>query len=219
MPLYKASVCFSESEMGIVRNLYGKWTAFVQYVYERSLVYASNPKALWILAAFSFAESSFFPIPPDILLIPMILSAPEKAYRDAGVCTLSSVVGGFFGYAIGMFLYEAVALPVFTFYNYTEQLESFKQYYNTYGAWVVAMAGFTPFPYKVITITSGMTGLDLGVFALASVLSRGGRFFLLAFLLKKWGMPMKVFLEKNLGWLATLFFLLLFGGFCLLKAF
>lgn len=205
--------------MSLFQNVYHKWTTFVQYVYDWCLKYAAHPKALWILAAFSFIESSFFPIPPDILLIPMILAKPATAYRDAAVCTVSSVLGGFFGYLIGMFLYDAVAVPVFTFYNYMEQLEAFKGYYNSYGAWVVAMAGFTPFPYKVITITSGMTGLDLGVFTIASVLSRGGRFFLLAFLLKKWGEPMRAFLEKNLGWLATLFFVLLFGGFMAIKAF
>lgn len=136
------------------------------------------------IGCFLVYRKLFFPIPPDILLIPMILATPATAYRDAAVCTVSSVLGGFFGYLIGMFLYDAVAVPVFTFYNYMEQLEAFKGYYNSYGAWVVAMAGFTPFPYKVITITSGMTGLDLGVFTIASVLSRGGRFFLLAFLLK-----------------------------------
>lgn len=205
--------------MSFMHKIYYKWTDFVQFVYDWSLRYAAHPKALWILAAFSFVESSFFPIPPDILLIPMILATPATAYRDAAVCTVSSVLGGFLGYAIGMFLYDAVAVPVFAFYNYTDQLEAFKGYYNAYGAWVVAMAGFTPFPYKVITITSGMTGLDLGVFTIASVLSRGARFFLLAFLLKRWGEPMKVFLEKNLGWLATLFFFLLFGGFLAIKAF
>lgn len=210
---------FRKEKMSLFQNVYHKWTAFVQSVYDWCLKYAAHPKALWILAAFSFIESSFFPIPPDILLIPMILATPATAYRDAAVCTVSSVLGGFFGYVIGMFLYDAVAVPVFTFYDYMEQLEAFKGYYNSYGAWVVAMAGFTPFPYKVITITSGMTGLDLGVFTIASVLSRGGRFFLLAFLLKKWGEPMRAFLEKNLGWLATLFFVLLFGGFMAIKAF
>lgn len=203
--------------LNAIKSISGKWTAFVRRLYDWSLGYASHPQALWILGAFSFIESSFFPIPPDILLIPMILACPAKAYRAALVCTLSSVAGGFFGYLIGKFLYDSVAVPIFTFYDYMGQVETFREYYNTYGAWIVAAAGFTPFPYKVITILSGMTNLDLAVFSLASIISRGGRFYLLAFLLKRWGEPMKNFLEKNLGWLATLFFLLLAGGFALLK--
>lgn len=203
--------------MNFFKRMYLKWTGFVQSVYDWSMEYASNPKAMWYLAAFSFIESSFFPIPPDVLLIPMVLAMPSKAYRIAFVCTAASVVGGFFGYLIGIFLYDSVAVPVFTFYNYMDQLETFKSYYNEYGAWIVAGAGFTPFPYKVITITSGVTRLDPLVFGLASVIARGARFYLLAFLLKKFGPPMQAYIEKNLGWLATLFFVLLVGGFALLK--
>lgn len=194
-----------------------KWTFFFRKMYDWVLQCSMHPQAVWLLALFSFAESSFFPIPPDVLLIPMILARPNRAFFLAGICTVSSVVGGFFGYMIGMFLYESVALPIFDFYNYTDKLQAFIESYNHYGAWIVAAAGFTPFPYKVITITSGMTGLELGVFTIASVVSRGGRFFLLAFLLWKFGAPMQKFIEKNMGWLATLFFVLLAGGFALIK--
>ena len=178
---------------------------------------AEHPQAVWLLAFFSFLESSCFPVPPDVLLIPMMLAKPKRAFFYAGVCTVCSIIGGYFGYLIGMLLYDAVAVPILNFYGYMEKMEAFKQIYNAYGAWFVAAAGFTPFPYKVITITSGMMDLNLAVFTLASVLSRGARFFLLAVLLWKWGAPMEKFIEKNLGWLATLFFLLLVGGFALIK--
>ena len=202
---------------GIIKGFSQKWTAFFQKMYNWVLKCSEHPQAVWLLALFSFAESSFFPIPPDVLLIPMMLARPKQAFWLAGICTVSSVIGGFAGYAIGMFLYDAVAVPIFSFYGYMDQVEVFKQAYNGYGAWIVAAAGFTPFPYKVITILSGMTDLNLDVFAIASILSRGGRFFLLAVLLWKFGAPMQVFIEKNLGWLATLFFALLAGGFAVIK--
>ena len=203
--------------MVIVKSFFEKWTAFFKRMYDWVLKCAEHPQAVWLLALFSFAESSFFPIPPDVLLIPMILARPERAFRLAAICTVSSVAGGFAGYAIGAFLYDAVAVPIFDFYGYTDKVETFKQAYNAYGAWIVAAAGFTPFPYKVITILSDMTGWTLDIFSIASVLSRGGRFFLLAVLLWKFGAPMEKFIEKNLGWLATLFFALLVGGFAAVK--
>ena len=203
--------------MAGVKSFAEKWTAFFKRMYDWVLKCSEHPQAVWLLALFSFAESSCFPIPPVVLLIPMMLARPTRAFWLAGVCTAASVIGGFAGYAIGAFLYDAVALPIFDFYGYTDKVEVFKQAYNAYGAWIVAAAGFTPFPYKVITILSGMTGLNLEIFAVASVLSRGGRFFLLAVLLWKFGAPMEKFIEKNLGWLATLFFALLAGGFAAIK--
>ena len=188
-------------------------------LYDAVIRYAQHPQAVWILAAVSFAESSCFPIPPDVMLIPMMIARPSRSFFYAGVCTAASVTGGFFGYAIGWFLYDAVAVPIFTFYGYMDKLQVFVNAYNQFGAWIVAAAGFTPFPYKVITILSGMTHLNLGVFAIASVLSRGGRFFLLGALLWKFGAPMEKFIEKHLGWLATVFFLLLAGGFAVIKLF
>ena len=131
--------------------------------------------------------------------------------------TLASVLGGYFGYAIGVFLFDAVAMPLLKFYGYAHEFDVFSSYYHEWGAWIVFGAGFTPFPYKVITIASGVVHLDLFVFTIASVLARGGRFFLVAWLLKKYGEPMKVFIEKNLGMLAVAFFVLLIGSFALLK--
>jgi len=172
---------------------------------------------MWFLALVAFAESSFFPIPPDIMLIPMILALPDKAWKIAGLATVSSVVGGFFGYGIGVFFFDLIAKPILTFYGYMQQFEVFKDYYHQWGAWIVFGAGITPFPYKVITIASGVVRLDLFTFALASLVARGMRFYLVAWLLKKYGAPMKVFIEKNLGMLSVLFLILLIGGFVAIK--
>ncbi|MBE6446663.1 MAG: DedA family protein [Alphaproteobacteria bacterium] len=186
-------------------------------LYEWVMRMVSGPKALMALCAVSFVESSFFPIPPDLLLIPMILKQREKAFRLAFYCTVFSVLGGAFGYAIGHFLYDVVGVPILDFYNYRESFEQFCQNYNTYGAWIVFGAGVTPFPYKIITIASGVTGLNFAVFMMASSLARGLRFYLIAWLLWKWGKPMKEFIERNLGWLSVVFFVLLIGSFYLIK--
>lgn len=178
---------------------------------------ANRKTALYFLFAVSFIESSFFPIPPDVMLIPMVLAAPTKAWKIATVATVASVLGGYFGYAIGVFFFDVAARPLLEFYGYMPQFDSFKDYYHEWGAWIVFGAGFTPFPYKVVTIASGVMDLNLWVFSLASIVSRGGRFFLVAWLLKKYGASMKVFIEKNLGMLAALFFVLLIGSFVLIK--
>jgi len=178
---------------------------------------AATPHALWTLALISFIESSIFPIPPDILLIPMILAAREKAWKIAAVCTVSSVIGGMAGYAIGLFLFDQLAAPILDFYGYMHKFETFQSLYNEWGAWIVFGAGVTPFPYKVITIASGMTGLSMVIFIIASILARGLRFFLIAGLLWKFGNPIRSFIEAHLGKLATAFFVLLLGSFVALK--
>ena len=189
----------------------------VKAVYDYMLQLAANKNALFFLFVVAFAESSFFPIPPDIMLIPLVVAAPAKAYRIALVATLASVIGGYFGYFIGVYGYDLIARPILSFYGYTQQFEVFKGYYHQWGAWIVFGAGLTPFPYKVVTIASGAVHLDLVVFTVASVLSRGGRFFLVAWLLKKYGAPMKMFIERHLGKLSVLFVVLLLGGFALIK--
>ena len=189
----------------------------MNYMYDWAMRASRSKYALYVLAVISFVESSFFPIPPDILLIPMILAARQKAWLIAGVCTIASVMGGWFGYAIGMFLYDVVALPILEFYGYVAKFDEFRQYYNDWGAWIVFGAGITPFPYKVITIASGVSGLDIWTFSIASILARGFRFFLIAVLLWKYGKKMEDFIAKNLGWLSILFFVLLLGGFVLIK--
>ncbi|WP_404382616.1 YqaA family protein [Caenispirillum salinarum] len=189
----------------------------LQRTYDWTMRQAAQPHALWTLALISFIESSIFPIPPDVLLIPMVLAAREKAWKIAGVCAVASVTGGYAGYAVGFFLYESIGEPILAFYGYLEKFTDFQALYNEWGAWIVGMAGFTPFPYKVITIASGVTQLDPVVFGVASAISRTARFFLVAALLWKFGPPIRIFIEKHLGKLTILFFVLLFGGFALLK--
>ncbi len=165
------------------------------------------------LAAVAFVESSFFPIPPDLLLIPMVLADRTKAWRYAVIATVASVVGGMLGYAIGAFLFDQIATPLLQFYGYEEQFQRFASWYNDWGAWIVFAAGVTPFPYKVITIASGATGLNFAVFMLASVVSRGLRFFIVAGLLYWVGPPIRDFIERRLGLVFTVFMVLLIGGF------
>ena len=190
---------------------------WIHSVYHKVLELSARPTAMYWLFAVAFAESSFFPIPPDIMIIPMVLATPRQAWRIAGWAMLASVVGGYFGYAIGMFGYEHIAKPLISFYGYTEAFARFSQYYHEWGAWIVFIAGLTPFPYKVITITSGVLGLNIWVFGVASILARGLRFFIIAFLLKRYGAPMKTFIEKHLGKLTIAFVVLLIGSFYLIK--
>jgi len=165
------------------------------------------------LAGVAFAESSFFPIPPDVLLIPMVLAERGKAWRYALIATIASVVGGIFGYLIGAFLFEQVALPILQFYGYDQQFERFAAWYNDWGVWIVFAAGMTPFPYKVITIASGATGLNFIVFMIASIIARGLRFAIVAGLLYWVGPPIREFIERRLGLVFTVFIVLLIGGF------
>lgn len=186
-------------------------------IYDHTLNLASRKNALTWLFVISFIESSFFPIPPDIMIIPMVLATPKEAYKIAGVATVASVLGGYFGYFIGVYGFELIARPLLEFYGYMKQFGEFENYYHEYGAWIVFGAGITPFPYKIITIASGVVRLDLVVFTIASVIARGMRFHFIAWLLKRFGDPMKVFIEKNLNLLSILFLLLLIGGFAAVK--
>ena len=186
-------------------------------IYDHTLNLASRKNALTWLFVISFIESSFFPIPPDIMIIPMVLATPKEAYKIAGVATVASVLGGYLGYFIGVYGFELIARPLLEFYGYMKQFGEFENYYHEYGAWIVFGAGITPFPYKIITIASGVVRLDLVVFTIASVIARGMRFYFIAWLLKRFGDPMKVFIEKNLNLLSILFLLLLIGGFAAVK--
>ena len=201
----------------LLRKFSDCFQALVKATYDYMLNLASRRNAMYFLFAVAFIESSFFPIPPDVMLIPMVLAAPAKAWRIAGIAMAASVLGGAFGYAIGVFFFDLIARPILTFYGYMHQFDVFKDYYHEWGAWIVFGAGITPFPYKVITIASGVVHLDFAVFMLASVVARGMRFYLVAWLLKKYGEPMKDYIEKNLGMLSVLFLLLLLGGFACIK--
>lgn len=186
-------------------------------LYDWTMDLSGHRHALTALAVVSFVESSVFPIPPDVLLIPMVLAAREKAWLIATVCTVTSVLGGLAGYGIGLFLFEQIGRPLLEFYGYTDRFGDFQAYYNDWGAWAVFIAGTTPFPYKVITILSGVTALSVPVFMIASVLARGIRFFLVAGLLWYFGEPIRAFIERRLGLLFTLFCILLIGGFVALR--
>ena len=190
---------------------------WLRALYTWTLRQAASPYALWILALVAFVESSVFPIPPDILLIPMVIAMRQRAWLIAGICTVASATGGMAGYGIGYFLYESVGQGVLDFYGKLEKFESFQALYNEWGAWIVMMGGLTPFPYKVITIASGVTGLNIVTFTIFSIIARGMRFFLVAWLLWKFGAPIKTFIEKYLGLLTIAFFVLLLGGFFVLR--
>lgn len=195
------------------------FTGFVRRIYDWIINLSSSQYALAWLFAISFIESSFFPIPPDIMLIPMILATPKKAWKIAGVCTIASVIGAYLGYIIGVYFFQLIAEPLLNFYGYLEKFNDFKKLYEEYGAWIVFGAGITPFPYKIITIASGVVHLNLVVFTIASIVARGLRFFVIAWLLKTYGEKMREFIEKNLGWLSVLFLILLIGGFMIVKLF
>jgi membrane protein YqaA with SNARE-associated domain len=182
-------------------------------LYDWTMSLAQTRHAERSLAGVSFVESSFFPIPPDALLIPMVLADKAKWIRYATVCTVASVLGALLGYVIGAFLYETIGQPILAFYGRENAFEQVAQWYNDWGGWGVVFAAVTPFPYKVLTIFSGATGLNLVVFVVVSIIGRGLRFFLVAWLLYKFGPPIRIFIERNLGLLFTLFMVLLIGGF------
>ncbi|GHC16435.1 hypothetical protein GCM10007291_13640 [Gemmobacter nanjingensis] len=189
----------------------------IRRLYDWTMALAGHRHALLALAAVAFIESSVFPIPPDILLIPMIIAAPQRAFLYALVATVASVLGGLAGYGIGFFLFDTVGEPVLAFYGMTAEFETFSESYNAWGAWAVLIAGVTPFPYKVITILSGTTQLSLPVFIVASIVARGLRFFIVAALLWKFDAPIRDFIERRLGLMFTLALALLIGGFAAVK--
>ncbi|MEX2298399.1 MAG: YqaA family protein [Dongiaceae bacterium] len=186
-------------------------------LYDWTMRLAARHDAMWVLAFVAFIESSIFPVPPDLLIVPMVLAARARAFHVASVATIASVAGGLVGYGIGALLYETLGLPIIDFYGVRPEFAAFRESYGEWGWWIVAGASFTPFPYKVITIASGVAELDLWTFISASIVSRGARFFLTAWLLWRYGAPIRGFVEKNLPWLAGLFFALLVGSFVVIK--
>ena len=186
-------------------------------LYDWTMRLAGHKRSDAALGFISFIESSLFPIPPDVLLIPMVLAQRERAWRIAAICTITSVAGGLLGYFIGFTLWAQIGQPVVEFYGYMDKFSVFQGRYEEWGAWIVAFFGLTPFPYKVITIASGVVSLDIWTFILASVISRGARFFLVAALLWKFGDPIREFIEKRLGLITVIFFIGLIGGFVVLK--
>ncbi|MBS0122712.1 YqaA family protein [Thetidibacter halocola] len=186
-------------------------------LYDWTMAKADHPRALWILAAVAFIESSVFPIPPDVLMIPMILAAPHRAWLIAAVATVSSVLGGMLGYGIGFFFYESLGQPILEALGKGDAMAAFNEQFNGVGFWAVLTAGVTPFPYKVITIMSGWTAMPLATFVVTSIIARALRFFVVAALLRSFGAPIRDFIEKRLGLVFTVFVVLLIGGFFLVK--
>ncbi|HVZ52722.1 MAG TPA: YqaA family protein [Pseudolabrys sp.] len=165
---------------------------------------AHKPHAMWLMGAIAFAESSFFPVPPDVMLVPMALARPQRAYVMAAWCMVASVLGGLVGYAIGALLYDSVGGWLIHLYGYGDKVEAFRAAYAQWGAWIILLKGLTPIPFKIVTITSGFAGYNLGLFILFSIITRGGRFFLLAFLLHRYGERARHIIEKRLGLWVTL---------------
>lgn len=187
-------------------------------LYDRMLALAGHRHALWALAAVAFIESSVFPIPPDVLLIPMVLAARQRAWLIAAVCTVASVAGGMLGYGIGALAFEQVGRPILEAMGKADAMAAFSTQFNDFGFWSVLVAGVTPFPYKVITIMSGWTAMPLDIFVLTSILARGLRFFVVAALLWRYGAPIQEMIERRLGLMSILFVIALAGGFLVLKA-
>ncbi len=186
-------------------------------MYQGVLALAARPRAPWWLAAISFAESSFFPIPPDALLVPMALARPDRAWRYAAICTVASVLGGILGYYIGYALFDVLATPLLRAYHYEAAFARFKDTYAEYGLWVILVKGLTPIPYKIVTIASGAASFNFPIFLAASVVTRGARFFLVATLLHFYGEQVREFIERRLTLVTSLVAAGIVFGFVVLK--
>jgi membrane protein YqaA with SNARE-associated domain len=182
-------------------------------VYDWCIGAAGKPHAAWAMGAVSFAESSFFPVPPDAMLIPMALARPDRAYYYALVCTISSVLGGILGYVIGAVLYDSLGQWLMTLYGYGDKVEAFREAYARYGTWIILLKGITPIPYKIVTITSGFAGYDFVLFVIFSFMTRGARFFITAFLLHHFGPHIREEIEKRLTFWFTVSLSVLVLGF------
>lgn len=180
-------------------GLGGRATAMFKKLYAWTLALAESPRATWALALVAFAESSFFPIPPDVMLVPMSLARPKRAWFYAGLCTAASVLGGILGYAIGALLYDTVGAWIVNLYGAGAKMDALRESYAKWGALFILLKGLTPIPYKLVTIVSGLLGYSFPLFVLLSVITRGARFFILAGALHRWGEPIKGWLEHNFG--------------------
>ncbi len=184
-------------------------------LYDWTLRLASHRHAIRSMAVISFCESSFFPIPPDVMVVPMVLARRDQAYLIATVCTVSSVLGGILGYAIGYFLYDSVGQWLINVYHMGERIHGLKALYDQWGSLVILIKGFTPIPFKLVTIASGFFQFNFPLFVLLAAITRGARFFLIAWLLKRYGAPMQEFIERRLTLVGWTFLILLIGGFAL----
>jgi len=181
-------------------------------LYDWCIAAADKPYATWLMGTVSFLESSFVPIPPDAMLIPMSLARPDRAWFYAALCTLTSVAGGVLGYFIGAALYDSVGLWVMNLYGLTDKVESFREAYAQWGSWIILLKGLTPIPYKLVTIASGFAGYSFVMFVLLSLVARGMRFFAVAFLLNRYGAQARAIIEERLGFWVSVAAILLVGG-------
>ena len=184
-------------------------------LYDWTLRVARHRHAIPGMAAISFAESSFFPIPPDVMLVPMVLARRDQAWLIAGVCTAASVAGGLFGYAIGYFLYDSLGVWLINLYGMHDAAAEYQAWYAQYGTWIILVKGLTPIPFKLVTIASGLAQFNLALFIAMATITRGVRFFLIAWLLKRYGEGVQAFIERRLNLIGTLVLVLLVGGFAL----
>lgn len=188
-------------------------------LYDWTIGLANSRQAPQALAAVSFAESSFFPVPPDVMLVPMTMARPEKAWHYAAICTIASVLGGIAGYLIGALLYDTLGAWLIRLYGYGDKMEAFRALYQQHGHWIILIKGFTPIPFKLITIASGLAGYDFLMFVLLSTITRGARFFLVAGVMNRFGGPIRRFIEGNLTLVGTVTVVAILGGFAAAKFF
>ena len=192
-------------------------TGWFRRLYDRCLEWVQTPYGLWALFLIAVAESSFFPIPPDIFLIVLAVATPKKAFRYAAICAVGSVLGGALGYGLGLGFMDTIGVRILDWYGLQAKFEVVKELYQQYDAWAVGAAGFTPLPYKLFTITAGAFHLNFFTFMLVSLISRSARFFLVAAFIYRFGAPVRTFIERYFNILSILFFILLIGGFLVVK--
>jgi membrane protein YqaA with SNARE-associated domain len=186
-------------------------------LYHKVLALAASPRAAWWLFAIAFAEASFFPIPPDVMLIPMVIAAPRRAWRYALITLAGTLLGGSFGYLLGHYLFAVAAQPILRAYHYEAAFAAFQDSFRRYGVWIILLKGLTPIPYKIVTIAAGAAGFNFALFIAASAVTRGLRFFLVAGLLRYFGEPIRGFIERRLGWVLLVLAISIVAGFILLR--
>lgn len=195
-----------EEKRGMLRKLY-----------DLCMEWIATPYGLWALFLIAFVESSFFPIPPDVFLIALCVSVPTRAFKYAAICTVGSVLGGAFGYGLGVWFMDSAGQMILDWYHLAEKYETVQSLYREYDAWAVGAAGFTPLPYKLFTITAGAFRIDFITFMVVSLAARAARFFLVAAFIWKFGPSVKKYIDKYFNILSIVFMVLLIGGFALLK--
>lgn len=186
-------------------------------IYDTCMVWLESPYGIYVLFCIAFVESSFFPIPPDVFLIALCIGLPRLSLRFALVCSIGSVLGGAFGYGLGLWAMESVGQPIVDWYGLADKYTQVQELYTRYDAWAILAAGFTPLPYKLFTITAGAFRIDFFTFMIASIVSRSARFFIVAGLIYKFGAPVREYIDKYFNLLSIAFFVLLIGGFALVK--